>query len=73
MRQLEVLHLPALLAHPDRVDPWPNLRAGRGGTGGGGGDSFLLLDKANQDKEKCEKDDCDGEKDGSDESDPSRK
>ena len=47
--QLEVLHLPALLGRPDRVDS-PNLGAGRGGSGGGGGDSLLLLYKANQDK-----------------------
>ena len=72
VRKLEVFHVPALLRRPDRVDP-ADLGAGWGGAGSGGGHSLLLLHKANEDKEKCEKDNGDGEKDGRDKSDPSWK
>ena len=72
VRQLEVLHLPALVARrPDRVDS-QDVGPGGGGAGCGAGDSLVLLDKADQDKEQCEEHDDDGEEDGGDETHPAR-
>ena len=69
-----VHHLSALPGHPDRVH-FPRLGGGWGGKGGGGGDSLLLflLHNENEDEEESQENKGDGEKDGSDESDPSRK